>query len=236
MDDKIKSNRATEYRRSKMSPKYLEEFGQVVSKPEVPPSKKYQLYLEALKVNRENKKLKAQNENLKKAVKKKLRSNKVLTPKSLEKATGAMAMAEMILNTPSTKLIPDDVTLSIIADYARFQATYEEMAGRLKVDRKTFEDFRKAHPIVEEIIEQNRKDGLASLRSKQYTTALDGNVPMMIHLGKHLLGQHDKASLDVTTNTLQTLLKQNIQEEYVDTEFEIMKQEALGIQANSISN
>lgn len=39
---------------------------------------------------------------------------------------------------------------------------------------------------------KSRSHGNSNLLTKQYTTALKGNVPMLLHLGKHRLGQVDK--------------------------------------------
>lgn len=50
-----------------------------------------------------------------------------------------------------------------------------------------------------EYLDQKASTGKMSLRRKQFTTAMAGNVTMLIWLGKQHLGQKDKIDQDVTT-------------------------------------
>jgi predicted transcriptional regulator len=44
---------------------------------------------------------------------------------------------------------------------------------------------------IREVMDKARSEGKASLRRLQWKSAIDGNVQMQIHLGKHLLAQTD---------------------------------------------
>jgi hypothetical protein len=48
-----------------------------------------------------------------------------------------------------------------------------------------------------DIIQRGQEEGKASLRRMQYQAAVKGNVVMMIWLGKQLLGQRDRADIDM---------------------------------------
>lgn len=45
-----------------------------------------------------------------------------------------------------------------------------------------------------------KNQGLGSIRRKQFEVAMSGNVPMLIHLGKHKLGQVDNLTLSGDKN------------------------------------
>jgi hypothetical protein len=49
------------------------------------------------------------------------------------------------------------------------------------------------------LIQKGKEEGKASLRRTQYLAAQKGNVTMMIWLGKQLLGQKERAEIDMTT-------------------------------------
>ena len=51
-----------------------------------------------------------------------------------------------------------------------------------------------------DVLKLARSDQKISLRRKQHKTAMKGSVPMLIHLGKHYLGQTDSPKPDETEN------------------------------------
>lgn len=74
------------------------------------------------------------------------------------------------------------------------QCTLDEIAAVFRVsadtvERRVLEEYKQSFA---EIFEQKRKAGFASLRSKQFESAMSGNVTMLIWLGKQYLGQSDK--------------------------------------------
>ena len=107
-------------------------------------------------------------------------------------------------------LLPDPVTLERIADLARINATDREIALALRVHPDTFVEFKKANPVVNQVLDANRGDGKISLRRAQWQAAVEDRVPsMMIWLGKNELGQSDKAEIqhDVNIQVLRALME-----------------------------
>lgn len=47
-------------------------------------------------------------------------------------------------------------------------------------------------------LRQGRAQGKTALRRKQWQVAMKGNVPMLLHLGKNVLGQNDTTNVNVT--------------------------------------
>jgi len=76
--------------------------------------------------------------------------------------------------------------------------TGEEIAAILGVDYKTLERACKRDHKIKfgEYIKQKSAGGKMSLRRRQYSTAMDGNVSMLIWLGKNWLDQTDKTEID----------------------------------------
>lgn len=76
----------------------------------------------------------------------------------------------------------------------------------LKARKKYKGNFRDHH-------ESKKAEGIGRLRTKQYQLALDGNVTMLIWLGKQLMGQSDKSEvknegkLDIKVTSLLELIK-----------------------------
>lgn len=69
---------------------------------------------------------------------------------------------------------------------AAIHCTVDEIASVLGVHKRTLERRFAA------VIEAGRNRGKMSLRRKQYEMARDGNVALLIWLGKQLLDQRDK--------------------------------------------
>jgi hypothetical protein len=90
-----------------------------------------------------------------------------------------------------SKLQADVQTLRKIEGCARVNASMEEMATVLGVNRKTLSSFMKKNPEAREAFKRNYVNAKISLRRAQFRLALQGNVKMAIHLGKKYLGQHD---------------------------------------------
>lgn len=71
--------------------------------------------------------------------------------------------------------------------------TMEEMAAVFNCSVQTLENN------YLDIIKRGRENGKASLRRMQYLAAQKGNIAMMIWLGKQLLGQRERADIDMTS-------------------------------------
>lgn len=83
-------------------------------------------------------------------------------------------------------------TLAELRKIGRLQPSREEVAVFLGVGRQTLFDFFRRCPEAIEALEEGNYTGHLSLRRKQFQQALDGNITMLIWLGKNLLGQTDK--------------------------------------------
>lgn len=81
---------------------------------------------------------------------------------------------------------------------AAINCTGEEMAAILDIDYDTLQRAcKRDHGIkFADWIAKKSASGKMSLRRKQYTTAMDGNVTMLIWLGKNWLNQKDKQEED----------------------------------------
>lgn len=90
------------------------------------------------------------------------------------------------------KLLPDEATLTKLANLGKIQCTTKEAAAVLDVSEVTFIDFLKRHEKARQVFEQGKENGKASLRRMQLRKAETGNATMLIWLGKQLLGQRDK--------------------------------------------
>jgi len=74
--------------------------------------------------------------------------------------------------------------------------TMPEIAAVFKIPLRTLEDRVSADKNLKEIIDKGRKEGMISVRRKQFQIMNDDSNPTMaIWLGKQLLGQRDKHDL-----------------------------------------
>ena len=87
---------------------------------------------------------------------------------------------------------PKEIDMALLKQLALMQCTDIEIAATLGVSHDTLNRRKQSDPAFLEILEYGKAHGRASLRRKQYAVALNGNVPMMIWLGKQYLGQRDK--------------------------------------------
>jgi len=93
------------------------------------------------------------------------------------------------------------------------QCTRDEIASFIGVDETTLKDaIRREHGLdFPSYFALKRGAGKASLRRRQFESALEGNATMLIWLGKQWLGQTDK----IETKT-------ELSAEIKSTEFEIL--------------
>ena len=87
-----------------------------------------------------------------------------------------------------------------LAAYCECGATNRELAALFNCSERTIESRRKSEAF-RDIMDRAEALGNVSLRRKQMSLALNGNVPMLIWLGKNRLEQKDKTehSGEVTT-------------------------------------
>lgn len=90
---------------------------------------------------------------------------------------------------PRANIDPEKVEL-----LAGCGCTVEEIAAKLGCNASTLYRNFARH------IEKGRETGRASLRGKQFEVAMRGNVPMLIWLGKQMLGQAEKVDVAKLTD------------------------------------
>jgi len=73
---------------------------------------------------------------------------------------------------------------------ASFGCTYKEIGAWFGVDEST---VRKRFSLEKE---QGEENGKTSLRRRQWKRAMEGSDVMLIHLGKHRLGQTDRIQIE----------------------------------------
>ena len=76
----------------------------------------------------------------------------------------------------------------------QIHATLIEIAGWFNCSEDTIENYIKkvSKMTFSEYYKNHQGKGKISLRRKQYQAAMDGNITMLIWLGKQWLGQRDK--------------------------------------------
>jgi len=85
-----------------------------------------------------------------------------------------------------------------VEELARIGCTEEDMAAVLGVSVDTLQRRKRACAEFRGAIEKGRASLRNSLRRLQVKKALEGNVTMLIWLGKQLLGQSDRQNTELT--------------------------------------
>jgi cytidylate kinase len=83
----------------------------------------------------------------------------------------------------------------LIRALAAVGCTVYEIANQCGFSEQNFHDLKKKYPEIQEAIDQGKSELHKSLRKKQIDIAMEGNVAMLIHLGKTQLGQSEKLTL-----------------------------------------
>jgi hypothetical protein len=82
--------------------------------------------------------------------------------------------------------------LDVVRRMAQFMHTDEEMAAVMGISYRAFKEHKERHPAIQEAINEGKGKGGASIRSKQFQIAMNGNVPMLKWLGVQYLSQQEK--------------------------------------------
>ena len=87
-----------------------------------------------------------------------------------------------------------DLDIKLLKNLAKIQCTQNEVCGIVGVTDKTLVTKLKefGYEGFSDFLKKEGSDGKMSLRRKQFEPAMQGNVPMLIFLGKQWLGQKDK--------------------------------------------
>jgi hypothetical protein len=93
---------------------------------------------------------------------------------------------------------PAEYDLKVVEALAACLCTFEEMAAYLNLGEATvYRLMKKPQGDFAAAVKKGKHYGAASLRRKQYQLALEGNVTMLIWLGKNSLGQKDSPLVEV---------------------------------------
>jgi len=88
--------------------------------------------------------------------------------------------------------------------------TNEEIANVLGCHVDTIYDkLKDKRSEFSKAYQRGKAEGKLSLRRMQLKSAMNGNVPMLIWLGKNLLGQRDSVSTDHTSNIVDVAALKN---------------------------
>ena len=81
--------------------------------------------------------------------------------------------------------------------YAIAYSTHEELAAvsQCSIQGLDAACLRDNGMSLEQWVDEKRGEGRSSLRGKQYQIAMQGSVPMLIWLGKQILGQTEKSKV-----------------------------------------
>ena len=98
------------------------------------------------------------------------------------------------VGAPRTK----EFDLEEIEKLASIGCTYKEIARlSAEMSEQNFLRYRQQRPEIQEALDRGRANMKKSLRHAQYKAGVDdGNVPMLIHLGKHYLDQKEKMDIN----------------------------------------
>lgn len=107
----------------------------------------------------------------------------------------------------------NDFDKVLFEDLCAIHCTQTEILHILRTDPTTLEHwcYRVYGWPLGYAIERLSADGKCSLRRAQWKAALEsGSERMMIHLGKHILGQHDKVEGDFRMTSANAIVQQEI--------------------------
>lgn len=105
-----------------------------------------------------------------------------------------------------------------VRSLARIHCTYEEMGHVIGVHPDTL------HDRFSETINEARSGGKMSLRRWQFKKAKDGNVAMLIWLGKQFLNQMDKLETTMAPEEITPPVYRTIQHSILESTREVKKQ------------
>lgn len=94
---------------------------------------------------------------------------------------------------------PAHVTPAEVYKLGQLCCTQDEAAGWFRIPKTAFAKLLREDEEITEAWDNGQQSGRVSFRRLQLAAAEGGSAPMMIFLGKNLLGQKDNAALQVNT-------------------------------------
>ena len=83
-----------------------------------------------------------------------------------------------------------------IAKLAEMGCTDEEMAAVMNVSLSTWKRMKSRDELLVQTVSEGKANLSVKLRRMQIEMAMSGDRALLIHLGKHLLGQNDKVVVE----------------------------------------
>jgi hypothetical protein len=97
---------------------------------------------------------------------------------------------------PLGRPITTEYDPDLIRSLAAVGCPIYEIAAQCGFSEGNFHNLKKKYPGIQKAIDEGKSELHKVLRKKQVELALEGNVQMLIHLGKVELGQNDKIELN----------------------------------------
>ena len=94
-----------------------------------------------------------------------------------------------------------ELDLKLLEELCTIGCTDSELAACLDVSLKTIENRKREDEEFLRIYKRGHESGKMSLRRRQWQKAMEGNIGMLIWLGKQLLGQKDQLEHTATDFT-----------------------------------
>jgi len=83
-----------------------------------------------------------------------------------------------------------------VAKLAEMGCTDEEMAAVMQVSLSTWKRMKSRDDLLVQTVAEGKANLSVKLRRMQIEMAMSGDRALLIHLGKHLLGQSDKVVVE----------------------------------------
>lgn len=100
------------------------------------------------------------------------------------------------LRNPAGGRPETDVDAKQVESMRFLGATEATIADFYGITRRAFQLIRKRKPEIDRAFTQGRVKGELKLRERRWKVAMDGSVPMLIHLSKVMLDEQDKIDLN----------------------------------------
>lgn len=85
----------------------------------------------------------------------------------------------------------------VLRGLGRIHATQDEIIAFLGITPSEWREFVDENPVMMSYYHRGESEGKIAIRRRQLQRAMNGSDVMLKHVGRHILGQHDK----VTVNT-----------------------------------
>lgn len=88
-----------------------------------------------------------------------------------------------------------ELLLQVLRGLGRLHCTEEEIIAFLGISAAEWREIVKADPTIMAMYAYGQTQGKMAIRRKQMQRAMSGSDAMLKHVGRHVLGQHDKLTV-----------------------------------------